>query len=147
MDMDVVDRIQVRVDEVLTEYDGFKGKLDEAQEWNSLTEIISNIGTLTDFVIDVVLAVELSAREVADEFESITGAEKREAAAQLLDDLLDLPWYLEVIDGPAFEILLSVVVEMLNKYMGHDWNLDFIREALDSGLSFISIFKRERGLE
>lgn len=147
MDMDVIERIQERVDELLDEYNGFKGTLDEAQEWNSLTEIITNIGTLTDFVIDVVLAVELSAREISDEFESITGAEKREAAAQLLDDLLDLPWYLEVIDGPAFELLLSVVVEMLNKYMGHDWNLGFMREALASGLSFIQIFKRERGLE
>lgn len=144
--MDVIELIKERVIELLEKYDGFKSTMDEAKEWDSLQDIMINARTFTDFVIDVVLAVELSANDVVDEFEGISGSEKRKAAARILDDLIDLPWYLEVIDGPAFEIMLSLIVEMLNKYMGHDWNLNFIREALDSGLSFVQIYKRERGI-
>ena len=138
---DVIEKIKERVDELIGEFDGLKDSIDEASEWDSLGEIIANISSITNFVINIVLAVELSVNELAGEIEDITGEEKRKAAVQILDDMLDLPWYLEVIDGPAFEIILSMVVDMLNKYMGNDWNLDFIREIFAKGGSIISLFK------
>lgn len=139
--IDVVEKIKNRVDELIEEFDGLKSSIDEVSEWDSLGEIITNIGSITNFIINVVLAVEFSVKELADEIEDITGVEKREAAVQVLDELLDLPWYLEMVDGPAFEIILSIVVDMLNKYMGNDWNLDFVREVFSYGGDIISLFK------
>lgn len=146
MNMEVVDRIKERVNELLKKYNGFKSNIDEVKDWNSFNEIVRNVGILTDFMVDIVMAVELSVYELADEIVDISSAEKRLAAAQFLDSLVNLPWYLEIIDGPAFEIMISIVVEMLNKYMGHDWNLNFMHESLRSGTSFIHIYKRERGI-
>lgn len=133
----VVSKLKERVNEFIEEFEGLKSSIDEASEWDTLPEIISNIGNMTSFVINVILAVELSANELMDEVEAVTSGEKLEAAAEVLDELLDLPWYLEVIDGPAFKILISFGVSMLNKYLGNDWDLDAAREALSQGTDFI----------
>lgn len=95
-----------------------KEQMDEAKEWSSLDKIISNIGQVVGLVTSVVLAVE----KAAEWSETLTGEEKLNTAVELLDEMIKLPMLLELVDGPAFRIVISIVVHFINeKYGKEDW--------------------------
>ena len=144
MDKKVIKKIQNRVDELIKKFNGLKASVDEASEWSSLKDVIVNASSLVTFTTDIVLAVEISAKEVANEFGFVvSGNDKLKAAAKTIDSVLRLPWYLEIIDGFIIEIVLSFAVSVLNKYIGNDWDLDFAKEIFLYGGDFISLFKQK----
>lgn len=50
------------------------------------------------------------------------GEAKLSVAAQYLDDLVKLPWWLELFDKMIFRFILSITVSFLNNKLGHVWN-------------------------
>lgn len=49
-----------------------------------------------------------------------TGAEKKRYVVECIDNAIDLPWYLEALDGPAIGVLVDVICEKLNILTDHD---------------------------
>ena len=124
---DSVSVFKTKVEEFLTKYKD--SDLFKKESWDSIPEVISNIGKLSKICIDTIAIVEIASKEV----EGLKNSDKLDAACQALDDLIDFPWYLEVADKYLFQILLSFGVTVLDKKFGKEWNLDQLRENLESG--------------
>ena len=61
-----------------------------------------------------------------------TGAEKRAAVVKKLDDLIQLPCYLEWVDDIMLGVLVDNAVKVMNNYAGHKFEnvvLDGKQEA------------------
>jgi len=69
-----------------------------------------------DKVIALVEAVDLALGNFSSD-------DKRQAGADILDDLIKLPWYLEPFDNHVAKILIDLGVTRLNK-MNPDWVSD-----------------------
>lgn len=76
-----------------------------------------------DIVIKVIVAVEYIVTEIMAM--SGEGSEKRKAVVKFLDDVFDLPFYLEPFDGIVFGMAVDAVVTALNTFLGKTW----IKEA------------------
>jgi len=123
---------------ILLESKNMIAGMDELSEWNSIGEIITNFKEVYQFIIKVTLAVEIASDDIFDDVEGLKSKDKAEAAAQLLDDMVDLPFFLEAIDKPVFVMLISMAVQGLNSRFGKDWNLDAARESVHTGSEFFN---------
>lgn len=63
-------------------------------------------------------AIEFSTLKSVDE---PSGKKKLDIAAQFLDEVVQLPFYLEWFDGKAIKFLLSWAVGALNSHIGDSW--------------------------
>jgi len=120
-----------------------KTSMDELREWDSLEEVLNNIVLATTFITDLILAIEIAVDNISDDVEGIKSGEKLDAAVSILDDIIELPWYMEIFDEAAFKMLISSIVTMMNKWFGNDWNLDAAREALATGKEYIELIKNK----
>jgi len=104
-------------------------KLKKEWDWNPFdkdgdeyttawSEFKHNIELLSDLFERVVIAVEKIAPTVLD---IASGGAKLEATVQFLDEVVQLPFYLEWADAPVFRLLISLIVDKLNDKYGHDW--------------------------
>jgi len=59
--------------------------------------------------------------KVFDALSGLSEAEIIDGLAEILDDLVPLPFYLELVDGPAFRAILQVVFSFLKKIFGDNW--------------------------
>jgi hypothetical protein len=97
-----------------------KESMDEWSEWNSPMKALNNLQTLTSLIGSAMLCVE---KAVIATGTILSSAEKRKAAAKLLDDKIQVPGMLELFDGPAFEYALTWVAALWNRQVGHKWPL------------------------
>lgn len=136
------EKIKGKVEELISQFNVLKDQVDEAKDWNSVPKCISNINSLWDFALNVVASVEVAVDDIATEIEGFKSADKLEAAVQIVDDAVKFKnWILEWADGWAIELMLSLMVTTLNKEFGNDWNLNWIREALDKGVNVFDYMK------
>lgn len=98
-------------------------QIDEINEWNSYSKILMNIGKVVTFVEYVVMVVEQTYAEIKDQLEYSDGSDKLDAAVEIIDDLLELPFWLELVDEHVIKMLISVVVHYLNEKYGHIWEV------------------------
>lgn len=116
--------IKNRVKKTIEESVKLKEKIDELEEWSSFDEIIKNIGLIIEFVVTVIMEIERTVMDISAELKDLSSSDKLEAAVSLIDDFITLPFWLEIIDGPAIKILISTVVYFLNDKYGNVWPLD-----------------------
>lgn len=135
--MSNVSKIKERVDEFTRNFTALKASMDELEEWNSIDEIVQNFKKLGKFVTSIVMAVELAVDDLKADLEDLKSEEKLEAAVKVLDEKVKLPWFLEVIDGPTFRLVLSLAVFFLNGIQGDKWDMGQVRNALNQGLEEI----------
>ncbi len=133
-----MERLKEEVKKLLAEGKDSFTQMDEFSEWNSLSEVISNFGVISQFINKLVLAVEVAANDMADDVEGLKSEDKVEAAAQIMDEMIALPFFLEAIDQKVFSLLISMAVEGLNVRFGKEWDLDGARDAIKTGKDFIS---------
>jgi hypothetical protein len=136
-------KIKEKVEVIIKDAIIVKNSMDELKEWDSLTEIVDNIVLATDFVTDLILAIEIAVDDLSDDLEGLKSGDKLDAAVSILDDVIELPWYLEIIDEAGFKMLISTIVSMMNKWFGNNWDLDFAKEALATGKDYIQLFKEK----
>lgn len=73
-------------------------------------------------VVDVFLQVIKTVEKVTFEAgEMAKGKDKLDAVCEFLDDVVSLPFYLEWVDGPAIKMIVTFLVNQLNKLFGNDW--------------------------
>jgi len=98
--------------------------MDELNEWNSVNKIIANVDKVNNIILKVISAVEVAGENIKSDYEDIKSGEKLDAASQVLDDLIKLPWYLELVDGPALKIVISMAISLLNQTDGKKFDKD-----------------------
>ncbi len=94
------------------------GGMNEISEWDSLEEICGNCGKIAELGGRAALCVEQAAVDIGA---VLTSEEKREAAVQVVDDMIELPGYLEMFDGMVISAIFAFVVGTLNKKFGNLW--------------------------
>ncbi len=135
-----VERIKLELKNVETQFKGLRDSIDNAEEWNSLAQIITNIKNVGKFLQDVVISVELVCLDALSDVEGIKSEDKRRAAAKYLDEVIKFKGWskpIELIDEKIFDIVLSITVYFINEKLGHEWNVDKIRTSLEKRTSFI----------
>ncbi len=133
-----VDILKERATTLLREGKGVLEQMNEISEWGSLGDMIKNVSTLSAYVQNVVMAVEVTTSEAIDDIEDLKSEDKLEAAAVIIDDAIKLPWWLEKIDGPIINLVISLAVDYINKKYGNEWNLDAARDAIKNGTEMVS---------
>lgn len=118
-----IEMIKERAMVLMSEAGMLRETMDEMSEWNSVGEIITNVKSVHKYLVRVVRFIQQAAKELGEEFE--TSENKLEAAASIVDDMLDLPFYLEMIDGPVIKVVLSLVVSFVKDKYG-DWDFDLL---------------------
>lgn len=115
------------------------GVLADLSKWDSLDEVVKNIGQVRETVGALIVLVEVAADNIGE----IQGKEKQEKVAELLDDLFSFPIWLEFLDGFIFEMLIAVIVNGLNSRFGTNWvQLLSLREKIKSTDSFLKFLKQ-----
>lgn len=98
-------------------------EIDEINEWNSYSKALMNIGKFVSFVEGIVITVENVFHAVKKEITYDSGAVKLDAAVEIIDDMISLPLWLELVDEYIIKIVISIVVHYINDKYGHDWKL------------------------
>ena len=133
-----VEVIKERTKELLEEGKNLFETMNSFSDWNSLSEIITNFSTISKFINNLVLAVEIAVNDAADDIEDLKSEDKVEAAAEIMDEMIELPFFLESIDRKVFSLMISMAVEALNTKFGKEWNLDIAREVVKEGKDFVA---------
>ena len=81
--------------------------------------LLSKISTGIAIVMEGVKAVEQIAFDLRDM--SIKGSEKKKALVKFLDDCVDVPFYLEPIDGIVIGMAIDGIIAYYNIKIGHGW--------------------------
>lgn len=113
--------IKMKVEKFINQSKVLLSEIDEINEWRGYSKIILNIGKIVTFFENVVITVESIANQIKTELDDYSGLDKLNAAVEIIDDFLDLPFWLELVDEYVLKIILSVVVHYLNEKHGHDW--------------------------
>ena len=87
------------------------------RKW-SIRHIFKRLKELVDIVTVLVAAIEYFSNDVRE----LENDEKVEIAAEFLDDLIVLPFYLEPIDAPLFKLAISWAVDRAKRLF--DWGED-----------------------
>lgn len=125
-----VKQLKEKAKELIGEIGTISKDMDEISEWNSTQEIIKNVTTLYRFISKVVVCIDEATAELKNDYnemKEMTSEEKLEAATAIVDDMIELPMYLEFFDGPAIRILISMVVTFLNEKYGITWDSNEIK--------------------
>lgn len=143
--MDLTKKLVIdKVNQFISDFKILKDQIDDAKSWDSLPKIIENISKLRNFITNIVVTVELAVnivKEGVDDYQKIPSEEKLNIAVKILDDAIKLPFWLEVFDEHILKILISLSVDYLNDRLGKDWEIKWIKEALNSGIDFEKYFK------
>ena len=113
--MNNVEKIKKEVLQIIDETEDIGKKIEEAKSWSSLSDIIANISSFTSLLFGIIDSIEMATENIFNELKSLKSEEKRKTAVAILDDLIKLPWYLEFFDGPILEVIISVLVDVVNK--------------------------------
>ncbi len=127
-----IDIIKENVNKTIDEIEKLKNQVDELKEWNSPVKIITNFKSICSFVINLVMLIELTINDIADELINFDKDQKLEAAAQLLDTYIKLPIWAEPFDNYVYKCILSTVVTMLDTFIGKKWDIEDIRSAINN---------------
>ena len=65
--------------------------------------------------------VEQIEKFATDMSEAVPGSDKRDAAVKFLDDIVDVPFFLEPIDGTIIGMGVDAIVLIYNTRFGHGW--------------------------
>lgn len=107
-------------EEIVNAVNEFKQKKEfNPLKWDEFKTTIVLLGNILEKVIITVEKVAKSLTDIA------SGQAKLEAAVEFIDDVVKLPWYLELIDKPFLKLIISLLVDQLNKRLGHTWDSPF----------------------
>lgn len=79
---------------------------------------VQDTGMVTSIFLQVIKTAEKLTSEAG---QVAAGKDKLDAVVKFLDDIIQLPFYLEWADGPALKMIITYLVNLLNKVLGKDW--------------------------
>lgn len=134
--MNIVEQIKARLAEELGE-----ALVELKAAWGKLKafKVAQAAVLLYESVTGLVRAVE----EIAQELGGATGAEKRKAVVEFLNETIDIPWVPEIAEGWLFGKLVDYAVGKLNSLHGKVW----FSGGLQTGKSYFAFVKGALELE
>lgn len=105
------------------EVDRFKQIITEIQEASVLGKIVKAV-TLVPLLVTVVEKVHYDLADI-----QATGKEKKEAVVKWIDDMIEVPFYIEPWDDNLISIAVDAVVGFYNIVKGKQW-LDSVKDFL-----------------
>lgn len=120
--MTTASEIKEKALDIVNESKVLLSQIDELQEWDSFTEVLNNISKIVAFVTGVVVTVENVVRDFTDS--NVSGDDKLEAAASIMDDFIQGNIWLEIVDKYLFKIVINIVVHYINEKYGKLWPVD-----------------------
>ncbi len=121
-----VQLIKESVNDIFKNVDIIKDQIKMLSGIKSMTDIITNINIFGSFTMNIVYTIERVSKLVSD---TVTSDDKLNAAISIIDDKINFPWYLEVVDEYIFKIIIKLSVLIINNSVGHVWDVDKIINA------------------
>ena len=129
--MDMVKLLQDKLVILVEDYKVTKDKMDEMSEWNSLSEVRANIIEIKEFIQRLVILMEAISTDITGEIGTVVASkDKRNAVVNAIDEMINLPWFLEMFDGLAIGIIVDGVCTALNTVFGNDWNVEEVKKQI-----------------
>lgn len=120
--MTTASEIKEKALDIVNESKVLLSQIDELKEWDSFTEVLNNISKIVTFATGVVVTVENVVRDFTDS--NVSGDDKLEAAASIMDDFIQGNIWLEIVDKYLFKIVINIVVHYINEKYGKLWPVD-----------------------
>ena len=87
------------------------------------------LGKIAKMVAMGSLAIDVVEKLVYDAEEVGKGGAKRDAVVTWVDDIVELPFYLEMLDGPVIKASITAIVTVRNIRYGKNW-IEIIKNFL-----------------
>lgn len=113
--------LQAKLDELL-DWDEFVAEVEAVKALDFGALPAAEAGNLFSSLIQK--AATVVERVAAEAKGVLSSKEKRDAVVDFLDDVIKLPFYLELLDGPVLKIMVDMVIGALNDKLGHLWGVD-----------------------
>lgn len=126
-----VDKIKSKAIELFDTGKALKEKMDQFEEWDSLQEFNENVTEAKLFFLEVILAIEEAVENLNKDIVDIKSGDKLAAAVEVIDERIELPWYLESFDGALIEMGINAGVKYLNDKFGENWDLDAVKKYIE----------------
>lgn len=70
-----------------------------------------------EIIVEVIQIIE----EYSNNVQQLTGEEKKEVAVKMLNDIVDIPWVPDFVEGALIGWSIDLIVTLFNKYIGQEW--------------------------
>jgi hypothetical protein len=91
--------------------------IDSSKELMSRVKAIHGVEGALAVLPEAVIAVEKKAAEL----KTLSGAQKKELAVEVINILVDIPWLPEALEGKLIGLGIDLIVSSLNKIAGKEW--------------------------
>jgi hypothetical protein len=107
---------------------------NRVKRFDSAVEVIENIDFFGAVLRDVVIVVEIAARECNKTLgEKISYGIKLDEAVKLVDKIMPFKSWICMADGKTLPILISLTVSNLKRELGEKWSDVVLRSILEEG--------------
>ena len=107
------------------------GEMNSLSSWNSWSEFSRNIELIRDLYPRIVSCVEYCSNQIMEETKLLcTSAEKRAAAKQFFDDLVQLNGLSEMLSDWLIDCGVELAVKALNEKYGKDWGITSVSDIV-----------------
>lgn len=90
----------------------------EVSTYKDMPLLVKNHGTFLNVVFRVTLYIETLSKIFDGD---VSSKQKLHAAVDLVDHIVKLPFFIDLVDGPILKILISFIVDLLNRKYGKIW--------------------------
>ena len=120
MSDELKEQMKQQVKKILDELSKFWEYIRKIKEdgLSGIMDMVKNV----DAILGIFMVVAAAIEQVADGFDDeVGGREKREVAAELLDEYFKFEnIFLEIVDRALFKLLISLAVSVMNRDYGDD---------------------------
>jgi len=106
-----------------TNYPEYTHRIEEAFSSLSIREPKDLFGKTRD-VLEIGENIVDLIEKFTKEFDDWSSKDKLDLAVDFIDEVIELPFYVEWLDDNIIRFILSLIVEQKNKYLGQDWYKD-----------------------
>ncbi len=75
------------------------------------------VSEVYSIIVEVVQTIEV----YSDSVRTLTGEDKKAVAVEMLNDIVDIPFIPEFVEGALIGWSIDLVIMLFNKYIGQDW--------------------------
>ena len=118
----IIDLINEEIAEIKSEMQAV-----ELKPWQGIANIKYNFVIFTNAVFKIIVIVNEAVQALEDP--EIKQDDIFDAVTKILNDLIDVPWVPEFVEGKAIHMVLVKCDNIIDKYLGDDW-LDVIGDSV-----------------
>lgn len=98
--------------ELFDDFEDIKIRLGRIGKFNA-----EAVAEAYSIIVEVIETVE----EYSNNVQTLSGEDKKAVAVEMLNDIIDIPWVPEFVEGSLIGWSVDLVVMLFNKYIGKSW--------------------------